>query len=168
MIFVGLISMIIFQTATTITSWQYSVNATAAAAALTILWIFLYQTFSATFVATMHNLYPIEILSLPLRAKGMGLYGLIQGGAGAAQTYGIGVGIEKVGYKIWVVYIVYNSIQLLLSYLFFPETGRLSLEEINTVFETPGVHPVKMSLDIEKAKKAREAAGRDEEGSADL
>ncbi|KUM64674.1 hypothetical protein ACN42_g2430 [Penicillium freii] len=167
MIFVGLISMIIFQTATTITSWQYNVHGTAAAAALTILWIFLYQTFSATFVATMHNLYPIEILSLPLRAKGMGLYGLIQGGAGAAQTYGIGVGIQKVGYKIWVVYIVYNSIQLGLSWLFFPETSRLSLEEINTVFETPGVHPVKMSLDIEKAKKARAAAGRDEEGSAD-
>ncbi|CRL22717.1 Major facilitator superfamily, general substrate transporter [Penicillium camemberti] len=167
MIFVGLISMIIFQTATTITSWQYNVHGTAAAAALTILWIFLYQTFSATFVATMHNLYPIEILSLPLRAKGMGLYGLIQGGAGAAQSYGIGVGIQKVGYKIWVVYIVYNSIQLGLSWLFFPETSRLSLEEINTVFETPGVHPVKMSLDIEKAKKARAAANRDEEGSAD-
>ncbi|EKV05987.1 Major facilitator superfamily domain, general substrate transporter [Penicillium digitatum] len=166
MIFVGLISMIAFQTATTITSWQYNLHATAAAAALTILWIFLYQTFSATFVATMHNLYPIEILSLPLRAKGMGLYGLLQGGAGAAQTYGIGVGIEKVGYKIWVVYIVYNSIQLLLSYLFFPETSRLSLEEIDTVFETPGVHPVKVSLDIQEAKKARETAGRDEEGRA--
>lgn len=66
-----------------------------------------------------------------------------------------------------MVYIVYNSIQLGLSWLFFPETSRLSLEEINTVFETPGVHPVKMSLDIEKAKKARAAANRDEEGSAD-
>ncbi|KAJ5950865.1 Major facilitator superfamily domain general substrate transporter [Penicillium vulpinum] len=168
MIFVGLISMIIFQTATTITSWQYEVKPTTAAAALSLLWIFLYQTFSATFVATMHNLYPIEILSLPLRAKGMGIYSLIQGGAGAAQTYGIGVGISKVGYKIWVVYIVYNSIQLLLSYLFFPETSSLSLEEINTVFETPGVHPVKMSLNIQKAKKARRDAARDEEGSAEL
>ncbi|CAG8100998.1 unnamed protein product [Penicillium salamii] len=168
MIFTGLISMIIFQTATTITSWQYALQATTAAAALTLLWIFLYQTFSATFVATMHNLYPIEILSLPLRAKGMGLYSLIQGGAGAAQSYGIGVGIEKVGYKIWVVYIAYNSIQLVLSYFFFPETGGLALEEINTVFETPGIHPVKMSLDIQKAKKARADAGRDEEGIAEL
>src|SRR3954453_21922771 len=101
----------------------------------------------------MHNLYPIEILSLPLRAKGMGLYSLIQGGAGAAQTYGIGVGIAKVGYKIWVVYIVYNTIQLVLSYFIFPETAGLSLEEIDTVFETPGVAPVKMSLDIQQAKK---------------
>ena len=163
LIFAGLISMVIFQTATTITSWQYSLNATHAAAALTLLWIFLYQTFSATLIATMHNLYPVELLSLPLRAKGMGLYGLIQGGASAVQTYGIGVGIEKVGYKIWVVYIVYNTVQLILSYFIFPETGGLSLEEIDTVFETPGVAPVKMSLDIQKAKKERAALMRDEE-----
>jgi hypothetical protein len=93
----------------------------------------------------------------------MGLYGLIQGGAGAVQTYGIGVGIQKLGYKIWVVYIVYNSIQLVLSYFVFPETSGLSLEEIDAVFETPGVAPVKMSLDIQKAKKERAAATRDEE-----
>ncbi|KAL3482322.1 general substrate transporter [Aspergillus californicus] len=153
MIFVGLGSMIIFQTTTTITSWQYELNGTAAAAALTILWIYLYQTFSATFVATMHNLYPVEILSLPLRAKGMSLYGLIQGGAGAVQSYGISVGIQKVGYKIWVVYIVYNSIQLVLSYFVFPETSGLTLEEIDAVFETPGVKPVKMANDIYDAKK---------------
>ena len=163
LIFAGLISMILFQTATTITSWQYSLVPTHATAALTLLWIFLYQTFSATLIATMHNLYPVEVLSLTLRAKGMGLYNLIQGAASAVQTYGISVGIAKVGYKIWVVYIVYNTIQLILSYFIFPETSGLSLEEIDTVFETPGVAPVKMSLDIQKAKKERAAAVRDEE-----
>ncbi|KAJ5674088.1 hypothetical protein N7462_009527 [Penicillium macrosclerotiorum] len=162
LIFAGLATMIIFQTATTITSWRFSLHETHAAASLTLLWIFLYQTCSATLIATMHNLYPVEILSLSLRAKGMGLYSLIQGGASAAQTYGISVGIAKLGYKIWVVYIAYNSIQLILSYFVFPETGGLSLEEIDAVFETPGVNPVKMSLDIQKAKKQR-AATRDEE-----
>lgn len=49
------------------------------------------------------------------------------------------------------------------SYFVFPETSKLSLEEIDSVFETPGVHPVKMSLKIqeakaEKAKLDREAA----------
>lgn len=162
LIFAGLISMIVFQTATTITSWQYSLHATNAAAALTLLWIFLFQTFSATFVATMHNLYPVEILSLSLRARGMGLYSLIQGAASAVQTYGISVGIAKVGYKIWVVFIVYNTAQLILSYFIFPETGGLSLEEIDTVFETPGVAPVKMSLDIQRAKKERLRSTRSE------
>lgn len=153
MIFTGLATMILFQTTTTITSWQYDVNGTKAAAALTILWIYLYQTFSATFVATMHNLYPIEILSLPLRAKGMGMYGVIQGLSGAIQSYGISVGIDKLGYKVWVVYIAYNTIQLALSYFVFPETSRLSLEEIDAIFETPGTRPVKMANNIYKAKQ---------------
>lgn len=104
----------------------------------------------------MHNLYPVEILSLALRAKGMGLYGLIQGAAGSVQNYGIAVGINKLGYKIWAVYVAYNTIQLVVSYFVFPETFGLSLEEIDNVFETPGVHPVKMSLDIQKAKKEKD------------
>ncbi|RDW86826.1 putative MFS sugar transporter protein [Aspergillus mulundensis] len=164
MIFAGLGTMILFQTTTTITSWQYDVNGTKAAAGLTVLWIYMYQTFSAMFVATMHNLYPIEILSLPLRSKGMALYTLIQSAAGAVQTYGISVGINKLGYKIWVVYIVYNTVQLVLSYFVFPETSKLTLEEIDAVFETPGVRPVKMSLDIYHAK--REMQGVQGEGEA--
>lgn len=70
-------------------------------------------------------------------------------------SQGISVGINKMGYKIWVVFIVYNSIQLVLSYFVFPETSGLSLEEIDNVFETPGVKPVRMSLDIYKAKKEK-------------
>lgn len=103
----------------------------------------------------MHNLYPVEVLSLTVRAKGMGIYNLIQGAAGTVNNYGISVGMAKIGYKIWVVYIVYNTIQLALSYFLFPETHGLSLEEIDAVFETPGVRPVKMSLDIQKAKKEK-------------
>ncbi|KAB5515539.1 general substrate transporter [Coniochaeta sp. 2T2.1] len=160
LIFAGLVTFIVFQTAATITSWQYSLEATRAAAALTVLWMFLYQICSASFIATMHNLYPVEILSLPLRAKGMGLYSVFQGAAGVVQSYGISVGIEKVGYKIWVVYIVYNCVQLVASYFIFPETSRLSLEEIDTIFETPGANPVKLSLKISAAKTERERVER--------
>ncbi len=85
----------------------------------------------------------------------MGVFSFVQGVAGTIQNYGISVGINKLGYKIWVVYIVYNALQLVVSYFVFPETRGLSLEEIDTVFETPGVRPVKMSLDIQKAKKEK-------------
>jgi MFS family permease len=155
LIFAGLISFIVLQTAATITSWQYNKTSSRVAAGLTVTWIFTFQFFSSLLIATMHNLYPVELLSLTLRAKGVGMYGLIQGAAGTVQNYGISVGIQKIGYKIWCVYIVYNTIQLILSYYIFPETHGLSLEEIDCVFETPGVRPVKMSMDIQKAKKEK-------------
>lgn len=166
LIFSGLISFIVLQTAATITSWQYNVTESSAAAGLTVTWIFLFQFFSSLLIATMHNLYPVELLTLALRAKGMGLYGLVQGAAGTVQNYGISIGFQKIGYKLWCVYIVYNCIQLVLSYFVFPETWGLTLEEIDAVFETPRVRPVKMSLDIQKAKKekARLEAERQEHG----
>jgi hypothetical protein len=164
LIFAGLISCILTQTAVTITSWHYQEDQNSAAAGLTVFWVFLYQVLSASFIATMHNLYPVEVLSLPLRAKGMALYALVQSAAGVVQTYGISVGIEKVGYKIWVVYIAYNTIQLGIAYLVFPETSKLSLEDIDYIFETPGEKPVPLSLKIEQARKEREKALANGEG----
>lgn len=152
LIITGLVTFVVAQTVVTITSWQYSLTQSHASAVLTILWVFIFQACSASMIATMHNLYPVEILSLPLRAKGMGFYNMVQGAAGVVQSYGIGVGIAKIGYKIWVVYIVYNFLQLIAAYFVFPETSKLSLEEIDTIFETPGVNPVTLSKKISKAK----------------
>lgn len=161
LIFAGLITFIITQTLVTITSWQYSLHETRASAALTILWIFIYQVCSASLIATMHNLYPVEILSLPLRAKGMGFYNMVQGAAGVVATYGISVGLNRVGYKIWVVFIVYNTLQLIAAYFIFPETSRLSLEEIDTIFETPGANPVALSKKISRAKTEKAKLDRE-------
>lgn len=127
-----------------------------AAVGLTITWVFLFQMSSASMIAIMHNLYPVEVLALPLRAKGLGMFSLLQGICGVIQTYGISVGINKLGYKIWAVYVVYNLCELVASYFIFPETYALSLEEIDAVFETPGVSPVKMSLDIQRAKNEKQ------------
>ncbi|KAK7740493.1 hypothetical protein SLS53_005336 [Cytospora paraplurivora] len=167
LIFAGLITFIVTQTAVTVTSWQYTVTESHAAAVLTVVWVFVYQVCSASLIATMHNLYPVEVLSLPLRAKGMGFYNMVQGAAGVVQSYGISVGIEKVGYKIWVVYVVYNTLQLIAAYFVFPETSKLSLEEIDTIFETPGSNPVKLSLKIEKAREERERVRREEADGGD-
>ena len=41
----------------------------------------------------------------------------------------------------------------------------MSLEEIDVVFETPGVSPVKISLDIQKAKKQRTMLEEEVDGS---
>lgn len=138
---------------------------TNATAILSIFWIFAFQICSSLLIATMHNLYPVEILSLAIRAKGLGLFTLIQNAAGVVNTYAISLGFQQLGkngYRMWAVYVAYNCFQLVASYFIFPETRGLSLEEIDTVFQTPGVKPVKMSLDIQKAKKEKTRLDREE------
>lgn len=76
----------------------------------------------------------------------------MQGAAGVVHNYGISVGIQKIGYKIWAVYIVYNFVQLIIAYFVFPETGKLNLEEIDHIFETKGANPVKLSVKVADAK----------------
>ncbi|KAF5006965.1 hypothetical protein FDECE_6681 [Fusarium decemcellulare] len=155
LIFAGLISIIVAQIAVTLTSWQVQEQENAKYLSyLTVLWIFCFQVCSASFIATMHNLYPVELLSLPLRAKGMAMYTMFQGAAGVVHNYGISVGIQKIGYKIWAVYIVYNFVQLIIAYFVFPETGKLNLEEIDHIFETKGANPVKLSVKVADAKWA--------------
>lgn len=39
-----------------------------------------------------------------------------------------------------------------MAYLFFPEFRFLTLEEIDLIFETKGVQPVKISLKLQEAK----------------
>ncbi|KAJ2907248.1 sugar transporter [Zalerion maritima] len=162
LIFAGLLTFILWQTAVTITSWQYEKTESRAAAVLTVVWVFCFQACSAALIATMHNLYPVELLSLPLRAKGMGLYAMVQGAAGVVNNYGISVGIDEVGYKIWVVFIVYNCLQLIAAYFLFPETSKLSLEQMDRIFETKGQNPVKISLVISKAQWEKDKIDREQ------
>ncbi|KAH6683582.1 general substrate transporter [Plectosphaerella plurivora] len=154
LIFAGLVSIICAQTAVTITGWQFDENPTRGLSIAAVLFVFCFQVCSASFIATMHNLYPVELMSLPLRAKGMAMYTMFQGAASAVHGYGISIGISKIGYKIWAVYICFNFAMLIISYLIFPETGKLSLEEIDKIFETPNAPPIKLSVKIADAKWA--------------
>ncbi|CRK31937.1 hypothetical protein BN1708_018881, partial [Verticillium longisporum] len=61
LIFAGLISIVIAQTCVTITSWQFEEqDHPRHLAYLVLFWMFSFQVCSASFIATMHNLYPVE------------------------------------------------------------------------------------------------------------
>ena len=53
-----------------------------------------------TLAATLHNIYPNEVLSLRQRAKGMGMYSFSQNIFGFAMTYGVGELLAKIGWKV--------------------------------------------------------------------
>lgn len=57
--------------------------------------------------------------------------------------------------QIYFIFIGIDSVCLYLTWRYFPEFQHLSLEEIDHIFETPGVHPVKISKALHpKSKKA--------------
>ncbi|KAF3074787.1 Lactose permease [Trichoderma lentiforme] len=128
---------------------------------LTIVAIYLFQISNGLLSSTLHNVYPTEVLHYSQRAKGMGLYSFFQNCLGFAMTYGVGELLAKIEWKTYFMFIAVDLVFLYLTWQFFPEFRFLSLEEIDYVFETPGVHPVKMSKRLQKAKllKRREATG---------
>lgn len=65
--------------------------------------------------------------------------------------------------QIYFIFIGIDALCLWLTWLYFPEFQYLSLEEIDHVFETPGVHPVKISKAVHRAThKARREARKAE------
>ncbi|KAJ4177397.1 hypothetical protein NW755_013883 [Fusarium falciforme] len=67
----------------------------------------------------------------------------------------MGEALAKIEWKIYFIFIGIDNVRLYLTWRYFPEFQHLSLEEIDHIFETPGVHPVKTSKALHpKSKKA--------------
>lgn len=101
----------------------------------TIVSIYLFGIFFAWGWTPLQTLYPVECLENRTRAKGSGLNFLFLNVAMVVNTYGISVGIDKIGWKLYVVYIGWQVVELVVIYFFFVETAGKTLEELSGIFE---------------------------------
>lgn len=83
----------------------------------------------------LQALYGLECLENRTRAKGSGLNFLFLNIAMVVNTYGISVGIEKIGWKLYIIYIAWQIVELFVIYFFFVETAGKTLEELAEIFE---------------------------------
>lgn len=51
------------------------------------------------------------------------------------NTYGISVGIAKIGWKLYIVYIGWLCVEMAVVYFFFVETAGKTLEEMSSIFD---------------------------------
>lgn len=51
------------------------------------------------------------------------------------NTYGISVGIEDIGWYLYIVYIGWIVVEMVIIYFFFVETTGKTLEEMGSIFE---------------------------------
>ncbi|KAK5254144.1 hypothetical protein LTS03_003872 [Exophiala xenobiotica] len=111
---------------------------------LTIAFIFFVGIFHSAGINPLVVAYPVECLHTNIRAKGMGLNNFCLNVAEFVNTYGTPIGLKLIGWRIYIIYTVWNMVQALWVYVFFIETRGRPLEELDVIFEAR--HPVKESL----------------------
>jgi hypothetical protein len=87
--------------------------------------------------STSTNMPPVKYKLTIKILQGSGLNFLFLNVAMIVNTYGISVGIAKIGWKLYLVYIVWICVELVTVYFFFVETKGKTLEELSEVFEAP-------------------------------
>ncbi|KAJ5654632.1 MFS sugar transporter [Penicillium lividum] len=117
-----------------------------------ILFIYLYLAFQGTFCDTTMYLYVSEIFPTEIRPIGMGFSLFGQFAATLILLETAPMGFDNVGWKYYLVIICWSAFFIPVIYLFFPETARLTLEEIAKNFgEEVAVH-LTDATDEEKAQ----------------
>jgi MFS family permease len=101
----------------------------------TIVSIILFGIVFAWGFTPLQTLYAVECLENRTRAKGSGLNFLFLNIAMVVNTYGISVGIAKIGWKLYIVYIIWIVVEIATIYFFFVETAGKTLEEMQEIFE---------------------------------
>ncbi|KAL1956106.1 hypothetical protein VTO42DRAFT_7625 [Malbranchea cinnamomea] len=121
-----------------------------------IFFIFLYLAFQGTFCDTTMYIYPSEIFPTEIRPIGMGfsLFGQFAATIILLQTAPIG--FNNVGWKYYLVVIIHSALFIPVIYFFFPETARLSLEEIAKNFGDDIAVEITTANDEERARIQRQ------------
>ncbi|KAK1955650.1 general substrate transporter [Colletotrichum eremochloae] len=102
-----------------------------------IVSIYLFGILFSWGFTPLQTLYAVECMENRTRAKGSALSFLFLNIAIIINTYGISVGIEKLGYKLYIIYIGWICIEIAIIYFFFVETAGKTLEELKSIFEAP-------------------------------
>jgi hypothetical protein len=123
---------------------QYYATQPVALSNLTVAFIFFVGIFHSGGINPLVVAYPVECLHTNTRAKGMGLNNLLLNSAEFINTYATPIGLKKIGWKIYIVYIFWNIVQAAWIYIFFVETRGHTLEEMDEIFNSK--NPVKESL----------------------
>ncbi|KAJ5908984.1 MFS sugar transporter-like protein [Penicillium taxi] len=118
----------------------------------TVASIFLFQGSYSFGWTPLSVMYPPEVLHYSIRASGMGIYTFMASGFGLLATFAFPIGLEKIGWKIYMINGVWDVIELLFVAFFWIETKGKTLEQINELID--GVRRTPDSAYLEKTAGA--------------
>ncbi|KAF1947393.1 lactose permease [Clathrospora elynae] len=120
-----------------------------------IAMVFLFNAVFAFGITPLQALYPVEVLSFEMRAKGMAFSNLSLTTAMLINQFAYPIALNSIKWKLYIVFACWCPVQAFVVWLFIPETKNLTLEEIDDIFNSP--NPRNASL--EKKRVAADPQG---------
>ena len=122
----------------TILTGIFTTTRSSSASYASVAFIYLYSGVHNLGWTGAMMLYVVEILPYSIRAKGISLFWLVTGLAGAFNTYVNPIGLKRFGYKFYYFYVVWIAVEFAVVWWQCPETKGTSLEDVALVVEGEG------------------------------
>ena len=116
------LTWIAMSTATGIYSGSGDTNVASAQAA--IAFIFIFGAVYSVGITPLQALYPVEVLSYEMRAKGMAFCSLATNAGGLLGQFAWPVALKNIGWKTYLIFIIWDAAQAAIMYFAFPETRK--------------------------------------------
>ncbi|KAF4547901.1 Sugar (and other) transporter-like protein 28 [Elsinoe fawcettii] len=102
----------------------------------TIPMLFIFYGFYCIGWTPLPFSYGAEILPYHMRLKGLSIMLSVQSVAQAFNQWVNPVALAEIQWKYYIVYVVLLCIYLVIAFFFFPETRRMTIEEVSVIFDT--------------------------------
>ncbi|MCJ1389665.1 hypothetical protein MMC18_002522 [Xylographa bjoerkii] len=132
----------------TIACSQAAMTGSKSASAATVAMVYIFQVCYSFGWTPMQALYPVEVLSFEMRAKGMAFSNLFVSIGGLVNQFGFPVALQNIGWETYIVFCVWCAVQTVIIYFLIPETKNRTLEELDAIFNSP--NPRKASTEKKK------------------
>jgi len=148
----------------TICAARYAITLNSAAGNAVIGMLVLYGLAYSIAWSGLLVAYAVEIVPFALRAKGLAIMFFCVNAALFFNNYVNPIALAAIGWKYYLVYVSWLLVELVVVYLFYPETRGPTLEEMARIFDGDEAAVGRVDLDIVREKhgivlEERENAG---------
>ena len=114
---------------------QFLAHHGAAAAKLTIFFIFAYTPAYNIGYNALTYTYMVEIFPFAQRTRGLSIFQFFGRGAGFFTTFVNPIGLQAIKWRYLLTYCCWLAFEIVVVYFLFPETSGRTLEELAFLFE---------------------------------
>ncbi|KAJ3548423.1 hypothetical protein NM208_g1025 [Fusarium decemcellulare] len=130
-----------------------------------LAWVYIFQICYSVGWTPLQALYPVEVLSYEIRAKGMAFSSLFTSAAMLVMQFGIPVALKNIAWKTYIVFCIWCFIQSGILYLLVPETKNRTLEELDHIFSSKSPVRTSRQKKVYKVDEHANVVGIDDAGA---